>query len=355
MEPIRRYSFIPKLTKPHDSLNVRLSKYFHIGISIFIALFFGIGFTEGMISLSSKAFAYIHKMQARDVFGESTIAFNRVATTTEAQGSDDHADVLPIAEYTVTGKPQYINADSYLVGDVNTGEIILQKGINDVYPMASVSKLMTALVTEDSIPPKSIAKVSKKALATYGPSGGLFQGEEVRVGDLLYPLLLESSNDVAELLSEQLPEGEFPKKMNELAKNIGMEKTFYEEASGLSKNNVSTSYDLFKLAQYIYKEAPHLLDTTRIKQFALLRHTWTNHNYFLGYDSFVGGKNGYTDEAFRTTVSIFELPIKNGLGSGENAVEKRTLAIILLHTDTREQDVSRLLTFIKNSVGLSVR
>ncbi len=354
MEPIHRYSFIPKFPKAHESASKKLAKYSHIALSIFIALFFGIGFTEGMVSLGGKTIAYIKKVDVDSVVEKSAIGFDR-ATSTEAKGSDDKAEIFPITEYTVVGKPQYINAGSYLIGDVDTGEIILQKDINTIYPIASVSKLMTALVTEDAIAPKTIAKVSKKALATYGPSGGLFQGEEVRVGDLLYPLLLESSNDVAELLSEQLGEGEFAAKMNEKAESIGMKNTSYEEASGLSKNNVSNSYDLFQLAQYIYKEAPHLLDTTRIKQFSLLKHTWTNHNYFLQYDTFVGGKNGYTDEARRTTVSIFELPIKRGLGTAGASVEKRPIAIILLQTDTREQDVARLLTFIKNSVGLSVR
>lgn len=355
MEPIHRYSFIPKLPKPHESFHVKLIKYSHIALSIFIALFFGIGFTEGMISLGSKTIAYVKNVDVNSVIPDSVIGFDRVATTTESKGSDDYADLLPITEYTVIGKPQYINAESYLIGDVDTGEIILQKNINNVYPIASVSKLMTAMVTEDAIPPKTIAKVSKEALSTYGPSAGLFQGEEVRVGDLVYPLLLESSNDVAELLKEQLPEGEFAKKMNEKAKSIGMENTSYEEASGLSKNNISTSYDLFKMAEYIYVEAPHLLDVTRIKQFSLKKHTWTNHNYFLSYDTFVGGKNGYTDEARRTTVSIFELPVKRGLGTTGASVEKRPIAIILLQTDTREQDVARLLTFVKNSVGLSVR
>jgi D-alanyl-D-alanine carboxypeptidase len=206
---------------------------------------------------------------------------------------------------------------------------------------------MTALIMELVIPNKQEIIVSKTALATYGASGGLSSGESVRAGDLLYPLLLESSNDVANLISEQLPEDNFIIRMNEFASDLGMKDTSFEEASGLSKNNISTSKDLFTLSRYIYKDAPHILDVTRIRQFSLLRHTWTNSNYFLKFNSFLGGKNGYTDEARRTTVSIFELDMKRG-----EAIEKRNISIILLHTNTREQDVTRLLDFVKKSVSL---
>lgn len=341
-----RNSFIPQYPHRHLPLYVRVARISHIGLYVAVAFFIGIGFAEGLLSFTNQGYKAISSFGSSESLVASTTALK--TSYADELGSDDKEEFLPVSEYNVIGKPGFIDADAYMIGDVETGEVVIEKSINKIYPIASVSKLITALVAETFIPYKQEVIVSKSALATYGASGGLVPGEKVKAGDLIYPLLLESSNDVAQLISEQLPEGEFVKRMNELSKTLAMNNSSFEEASGLSPKNISTAEDLFLLARYIYKESPHLLDVARIRQFSLLRHTWTNHNYFLKYDTFVGGKNGYTDEARRTTLSIFELPVKRG-----ETVEKRTLAIILLHTDTREQDVVRLLDFIKKSVVLS--
>jgi D-alanyl-D-alanine carboxypeptidase len=275
--------------------------------------------------------------------------YTSAATTTEERkGSDEKVRILPVSEYNITDKLLGINADAYVVGDIDTGEIILAKNNNTVLPLASVSKLITALVAQDNFTSKQEVLVTSTALATYGPSGGLRAGEKVKALDLLYPLLLESSNDVALLISEQFDALVFPKMMNQKAKDIGMSKTFFEEASGLSAKNVTTAEDLFTLSQYIYNEQPHILDIARIREFSLMKHTWNNYNYFLKYDTFLGGKNGYTDEANRTAVALFDLSIKKA-----TTTESRNIAISILHTDTREQDVIRILDFLKKSVSLS--
>ena len=85
-----------------------------------------------------------------------------------------------------------VSARAYLVGDLETGEIILSKNEKEELPIASVSKLMTALVATETLPKDTTALVSKGALATEGGNGDLRLGEKIKSGDLLYPLLLQS-------------------------------------------------------------------------------------------------------------------------------------------------------------------
>jgi len=345
MEPIHRLSLIPDLPPPHVSMWKKVGKCARISGFLVAALFFGAGFTEGLISFVTKGATVVHGIAYSDAVTYTTVT---ASTTEESLGSDENDNVLPVSLYNVKGKPVGINADSYVVGDVDTGELILVKDPDVVFPIASVSKLVTALVAIDDFTSKQQVTVTKSALATYGPSGGLQVGEKVKALDLLYPLLLESSNDVALLISEQFELNEFPKLMNEKVQSLGMVSTSFEEASGLSAKNISTSYDLFKLSQYIYSEEPDLLDITRIREFSLMNHTWNNYNYFLKDKTFIGGKNGYTDEALRSAVDLFELPIKIG-----STTEDHTIAIIILHTETREKDISALLDFLKKNVSLS--
>src|SRR3989338_7537154 len=95
-----------------------------------------------------------------------------------------------------------ISAKAYLVGDLNTGEVILAKNQDQKFPIASLSKLTTALITKEIMEPNDALLISKRALDTEGKNGGLKIGEEIETSDLLYTLLLESSNDAAEILAE---------------------------------------------------------------------------------------------------------------------------------------------------------
>ena len=98
--------------------------------------------------------------------------------------------------------PLKISAESYLVADAETGEVLLEKNADTVHPMASVSKLLTAIVSKDHIDTRHQAVVSKDSYNTYGAEGELSTGEKILVSDLFYPLLMESSNDAAEVLAD---------------------------------------------------------------------------------------------------------------------------------------------------------
>src|SRR3989344_4828339 len=235
-----------------------------------------------------------------------------------------------------------LSAKAYLVGDLNTGEVILAKNQEERLPIASTSKLMTALVSREITDLDDTAQVSKKALSTYGSNGNFRIGEKIKTSDLVYPLLLESSNDAAEILAEHFGRDTFVRKMNQQAEILKMSKTLFEDPSGLSKNNQSTPSDLFKLAGYLNKEKPEILSITKKRSYSNKKHNWFSNNQFLTEKGYLGGKSGYTDPAQETVISLFSVPLsKEGT---------RPIAILLLQSKDRYRDVENILKYLKKNV-----
>jgi D-alanyl-D-alanine carboxypeptidase len=248
------------------------------------------------------------------------------------------------------GSSPRVGAQAYLIGDIETGEIISSKNPDARYPMASVTKLMTAVVTKENVNLRHMATVSRASYNTYGVQGQLDVGEKILVSDLLYPLLIESSNDAAEVIADDYGRGAFMRLMNKKAEELGMTSTFFEDPSGLSPNNRTTVKDLLKLALYIERNHPDIYDMTRVRQYEILRHKWVNANQLLNKNNFMGGKNGYIDEARRTTVSLFEMPFVVRDANGKRRTESRTMVIVLLRSEDRTQDVNTLLNYIRSRV-----
>lgn len=269
-------------------------------------------------------------------------AENTTATILNASIQEGGSEYLYInKDPNLNGGPK-VFAEAYLVGDLNTGEVILSKNQDQKFPIASISKLMTALVSTEIADPDDIAKVSRGALAAHGTNGNLKIGEKIKITDLTYPLLLESSNDAAETIAEHFERDVFIKKMNQEASNLKMSSTSYEDPSGLSPNNQSTVSDIFKLVGYLNKERQDLLQITTKRSFSNKKHSWSNISQFLHKKGYVGGKSGYTDEARQTVVSLFSIPL------GEKG--DRPIAIVLLQSKDRSKDVENILKYLKKNI-----
>lgn len=236
-----------------------------------------------------------------------------------------------------------VDAFSYVVGDVLTGEIILEKNAIQELPIASVTKLMTASVALNELKETHIATVSKKATQTESSRGMLRANEKIEVSDLLYPLLLVSSNDAAEVLAETFGEKYFIQSMNRHAREIGMNQTSFDDPSGLSERNISTARDLFYLSEYLYNNHDNVFEITKLKEYTQGGRVWKNANTLVGTNNYEGGKTGYTSKAGRTGVALFKIPFE---GYGE-----RVIAITLLRTDNRTEDYNKLLEFVSNYVN----
>jgi D-alanyl-D-alanine carboxypeptidase len=239
-------------------------------------------------------------------------------------------------------KKPSIKAEAYFVGDLDTGEIILQKNSDKKFPIASVTKLFTATTSVENQKQDEITKVSPKALSTEGENGNFYTNEKIKVSDLLYPLLLESSNDAAEIIAEDSGRTSFIEKMNETVKDLGLASTFFADPSGLSEKNQSTAKDLFKFAQYLKTEKQNILQITTRRSYNNKTHVWFNTSQFLNFQGYVGGKRGYTDESMQTALSVFSIPL------GESG--SQNIGIIVLRSPDRLKDVQNIYNYLKKNV-----
>ncbi|MCF7865159.1 MAG: hypothetical protein K9M11_01480 [Candidatus Pacebacteria bacterium] len=350
------FKLIPSGTIFEETSNSSLIKY---GI---LALFIGISvtsfITQGVLTIKDVVFGpsasdvLLAEQNASNFQNQNSSQTNRVladskSSQSEGYGSDDslNASSTNINQYRLADEAAFpkLTSTSYLVADLLTGEIIYDKNEGLVAPIASVSKLMTAVIALENLDMQKIAVVSRDAYNTYGGEGELLLGEKIKLYDLMHPLLMESSNDGAEVLAEAYNGGRdaFMVLMNKKAAELGMHNTYYEDPSGLNPKNVSSVEDLLKLGRFIYQKHPSIFDMTHVRQYSILKHTWFNKNRFLTYDTFIGGKNGYIDEAKKTTVSIFDVTMAKG--------GKRPVVIVLLKSDDREGDAVKLINFLKKN------
>lgn len=348
------------MKKPHFKL-VHMPKMDHTFWSHFgwgaLSLFVGISVasfvTQGVLLMSDYVIDDVSPNWAVLPFTAKTDSQNKQKNSqneplgeSRALGSDDGDDVagdVSKMKYLTdkNAKLESMSGQAYIIADYDTGEIILSKNTEFVSPIASVSKLMTGVVAREYMSPQDIATVSRDSYSTYGTQGELVLGEKIRIGELMYPLLIESSNDGAEVISDEYGRDKFMELMNKTALTIGMQSTYYDDPSGLSARNVSTASDLLKLILYIKDKHPEIFDITRVRQYSINKHQWINKNRLAQYASFVGGKNGYIDESRQTTASIFNTELKKG---------KRNIAIIVLKSNDRNGDVAKLLNYLKKYV-----
>jgi D-alanyl-D-alanine carboxypeptidase len=229
-----------------------------------------------------------------------------------------------------------ISALAYSVESLDKNNILLEKDADRLLPIASLTKLVTAVLARNLFNTNDTINITSNALATEGNTGRFKLNEKIKVNDILYPLLMVSSNDAAEALREAYDKehgaGEFVKKMNDWANSIGAYRTYFKDASGLSPQNVSTAHDLSIIARWIKEHDPEIFTITRTKTWSIRGHTWSNPTHFLSLSSYVGGKNGYTPEASLTSVSLFTL--------GDPG---REYAVVLLGSRNRDKDTLAVL------------
>lgn len=250
-------------------------------------------------------------------------------------------------EYVFLNKiPPKISARSFIVGDVDASRWFLEKNKDTEHPIASITKLMSAIVTRDYVQPSMELTVVTSDLDIYGDQGHLRQGEILTADNLLSPLLLSSSNDAAYTLSRSLGTEDFIKKMNEETRAIGLKHTRYSDPSGLHTENISTAEDLITLVRYIRDRYPDILDLTRtprkILQTNKTKHTWYSYNWKSGDNEFLGGKIGYIGTAGKTMVALFRVPLSE--------FTTRDIGISVLGSSDEQYDVKKLIDWVKGSV-----
>lgn len=207
-----------------------------------------------------------------------------------------------------------VSARSAILMEQDSGRILYQKEANEMRRIASITKIMTALLAIESGKMDDMVKVSDRAVRAEGSSIYLKAGEKIKLEDLVYGLMLRSGNDSAVAIAEHVGgslEG-FGFLMNKKAEEIGMKNTHFANPHGLDdhEDHYSTAYDMALLTRYaMNNETYQKIAGTKVHRAPNPNESWDrvwkNKNRLLTelYEYCTGGKTGYTKRAKRTLVT----------------------------------------------------
>jgi len=225
-------------------------------------------------------------------------------------------DASPSPFVTVLHTPQSaterppVDAASAILADLDTGQVLFAKNPNKHRPIASLTKIMTALLTMERTSPGDIVTVSRAAAEPAGSNGlselGLKQGERISVGELEYALLLQSANDAAVALADEVSgtEQRFIALMNARARRLGMTDSHFRSPNGLDDRGYSSARDLVTLTRATFAADPRFARIVSTKYHDIPspagKRPWhiQNRNVLLWlYPGAIGVKTGYTSDA----------------------------------------------------------
>jgi serine-type D-Ala-D-Ala carboxypeptidase (penicillin-binding protein 5/6) len=223
----------------------------------------------------------------------------------------------------------YEELPAYGVIDLDTGDVLMSKSLSDKHAIASITKLMTAVVALDLANPQELMSISEHAASIEPTKIGVVPGQQMTLSELLDAGLLTSANDAIEVIREGIDvkygEAVFIRAMNEKARILGMNHSHFQNPQGFDhKEHYSSIEDLGLLTKYAITNYPMIADIVK-KEYQFLpandhhkQYDLYNWNGLLGvYPGASGVKIGNTDDAGRTTI------VTATRGS-------RTLAVIVL-------------------------
>ena len=203
------------------------------------------------------------------------------------------------------------SARSAILMDIDSNRILYEENINEKGSVASISKIMTAVLAIESGKLDDKVVIGDEINSAYGSGIYIKVGEEMTLRDLVYGLMLRSGNDAALAIAKYVGGSveDFVKMMNEKAIKIGMKNTTFNNPSGLDqeKGNYSTAYDMAILTSFAMKIDDYKKITSTKKYILTTNknvYSWINKNKLLYiYKYTTGGKTGFTEIAKRTLVS----------------------------------------------------
>ena len=242
-----------------------------------------------------------------------------------------------------------ISAKSALVYDLTDQKVLYAKNPEEELPLASITKIMTAIVALES------GKEDDEYMITSGylvgeNSMGLTEGEVISLKDLLYGLILPSGNDAAETLAGNFPGGreKFIEAMNNKAKSLGLKNTNFTNPSGLEGdgNQYTTAYDLLVITNYamkisLFREVVktvnyHIPYSFEHKEFYLTNET----NLLTSYPGVFGVKTGFTPEAGFCLVTYLDFKGHELIG-------------VILGSENRREEMKELLDYSLKIQGIT--
>ena len=251
-----------------------------------------------------------------------------------------------------------ISAEAAYFIETNGGEVLYAKNQNEKLPIASLTKIMTAIITLENKTQSDVLEVSQHASEMEPDKMLLIAGERLAVRELLDGVFLVSANDAAEVLAEKVTgrREEFINLMNAKAAQLGMQNSLFINPTGLEEDlstssgqvqkQYSTVFDVALMSRYAIKHWSELVDISSTEHI-FLPQTSTHQDYDMysginlltTYPGVVGFKTGYTPEAGLTLVTLAR---KGG---------KEVLGVLLGSTDRRD-DARALLDYSFKKLGV---
>lgn len=245
-------------------------------------------------------------------------------------------------------EPQVSELDTphYFIADIDNGTVLASTALEAEAPIASLVKLMTAVVASEKINLDGRVRVTSPHFVT-SLIPRLSERSSVSMYSLLQLLLVESSNEAAETIAGEIGREEFIAAMNDKARQLGMMNTNFADPSGLSSENISSLGDLYRLTKYIYDNRSFIFEITASKPLpgAMVGGEFeglVNFNEVKDLDNFIGGKVGETLAAGQTSITLHKINFKGS---------DRTVVVILLGSDSRTEDVQTLIKFVEGRFG----
>lgn len=244
-----------------------------------------------------------HKHRPLLLFLSLCICFSVVIIPTNAQTRTTSVSTIC---------PPSVSAQSAVLLEADSGTVIYEKDADHRLPMASTTKLMTALAALELSPPSRLIRIPAEAVGVEGSSIYLTEGENLTLEQLLYALLLESANDAAAAIAIALSGSieEFAAQMNRKAAELGLTDTHFTNPHGLDEEaHYTTARELALIARAALDN--ELLATICATRKTTIPHVGedgarllVNHNKLLRlYDGCIGMKTGFTKHSGRTLVS----------------------------------------------------
>ncbi|MFH1462420.1 MAG: serine hydrolase [bacterium] len=230
----------------------------------------------------------------------------------------------------------------------NGREILLfEKNKDKILPIASLTKLMTALVVLENYDLLKEIVISEEAVEQKENFGKLTEGKVFSTEYLLYPLLMESSNDAAFALANDydgMTEKIFIELMNQEAAKLNLKNTFFDNPTGLDpadskrKMNYSTAADLASLAESLL-ETPLVWEILSAKEYNFYGPELINTNELLGeIPEIIGGKTGYTEKSGGCMLLVLEAPQNKGF-----------LVNVILGSNDRFEEIRKMVGWLKTA------
>jgi len=225
--------------------------------------------------------------------------------------------------------------------------ILYEKNLNQKAAIASLTKLMTAVIVMDNYPLDSKIDLNDNMLMSLRRSTNLVIGEHMTIKDLLYIMLIESNNNAAEYLASKIDRSNFMILMNEKAKKLKMKNTYFVNPHGLDENNgdynASSAKDLTILVSEIIKNYPLIKDILSNYKYKLVTeegnvYNLTNTNILLEevpYETW--GKTGYTEKANGCLILMTNTPSDD------------IIINIIINSDDRFEEMKNLTNWTLNA------